>query len=156
MYTVPRKGALIEKELPKSTRTRLDFRTTAALLESNSKKKEFLVGKELARNDREKRKLDPWGTGDRWGVLRVDRERKELGGPHTRAWLGKAQPCAPQMLPPAARAWVNHPDFSFCFQGQEWTSWSRRQLRSVFRAPPPLTPPEPPNLGNQTKLAARI
>lgn len=51
---------------------------------------------------------------------------------------------------------VNHPDFSFCFQGQERTSWSRRQLRSVFRAPPPFTPPEPPNRGNQTKLAARI
>lgn len=52
MYTVPKEGALIEKGLPGSTPTRLDFRTTTALLESYSKKKEFLVGKELARNDR--------------------------------------------------------------------------------------------------------
>lgn len=44
MYTVPTKGALIAKELPRPTR--LDFRTTTALLESYSKKKEFLVGKE--------------------------------------------------------------------------------------------------------------
>lgn len=44
---VPREGALTEKEFPKSTPARLDFRTTTALLESY-KKKEFLVGKDLA------------------------------------------------------------------------------------------------------------
>lgn len=47
--------------------TRLHFRTTTALLESYCKKKEFLVGKELALNDREKEELDPWGTEGRWG-----------------------------------------------------------------------------------------
>ena len=46
-YMVPREGALTEKEFPKSTPARLDFRTTTALLESY-KKKEFLVGKDLA------------------------------------------------------------------------------------------------------------
>lgn len=64
--------------------TRLDFRTTTALLESYSKKKEFLVGKELAGNDRENGELDPWGTRGRWGMLGVDRELSEQGGPHTR------------------------------------------------------------------------
>lgn len=47
-YMVPREGALTAKEFPKSTLARLDFRTTTALLESYSKKKEFLVGKDLA------------------------------------------------------------------------------------------------------------
>lgn len=68
MRTVPTKGDLIENELPKSNSMRLAFRTTA-LSESYSKKKEFFGGKrKLARNDREKRELDPWGAGGRWGV----------------------------------------------------------------------------------------
>ena len=35
----PREGSLTEKEFPKSTLARLDFRTTTALLESYSKKR---------------------------------------------------------------------------------------------------------------------
>lgn len=110
---------------------------------------------------REKGELDPWGGGTqgRGGMLRVDRETSTQGGPHTRR-VGhggaEARRRAPQTLPPAVRARANHPDFRFCFRGQEWTSWSSRQLRSVFLAPTPLTPPEPPNHRNQTKLAARI
>lgn len=46
-YMVPREEALAEKEFPKSAPARLHFRTTTALLESY-KKKEFLVGKDLA------------------------------------------------------------------------------------------------------------
>ena len=38
---MPREGSLTEKEFPKSTPARLDFRTTTALLESYSKKRSF-------------------------------------------------------------------------------------------------------------------
>lgn len=99
----------------------------------------------MAENERERgtRSLGGGGTQGRWGMLRVDRETSTQGGPHTRR-VGhggaEARRRAPQTLPPAVRARANHPDFRFCFRGQEWTSWSSRQLRSVFLAPTPLTP----------------
>lgn len=81
-HTASAKRASTEKELPTFIPTRLDFRTTTVLWESYSKEKEFGTGKELAQNDTEKGDLGPWGTGGRWGVLRVDRQRSDGGGPH--------------------------------------------------------------------------
>lgn len=58
---------------------------TTVLLESYSKEKEFGMRKELAQNDTEKGELGPWGTGGKWGLLRVDKQRSDGGGPHARS-----------------------------------------------------------------------
>ena len=124
-HMVPREGSLTEKEFPKSTPARLDFRTTTTLLESYSKKRSFwwemnwleLTGRGTrSLGDRRQVRV---GVG--WGeVWRVARERRELGGPHTSG--GREAPrLVPQTLFSScqSRAGANHPDFSFCFQGQE-------------------------------------
>lgn len=160
---VPREGSLTEKEFPKSTPARLDFRTTTTLLESYSKKRSFWWEKNwLEMTGRGTRSL-----GDRrqvrvgvgWGeVWRVARERRELGGPHTSGGRGGSATRSPDtLLQLPEQSGGESPRFQLLLPGpRARTSWSRRQLRDVFRAPPPLTPPEPPNRGNQTKLAARI
>lgn len=134
MHTVPTKGALIENELPKSSSIRMAFRTTALSESYSRKKEEFFGGKrKLAGNDREKGELDPWGTGGRWGVRCEDKEMsQEVHGQGVWGAAGEVPRRPPLTLTRATRVRVNHLDFSFCFQGQEQTSWSRRQLRSVF------------------------
>ena len=108
-HMVPREGSLTEKEFPKSTPARLDFRTTTTLLESYSTKRSFWWEKNwlemTGRGTRSLRDRRQVRVGVGWGeVWRVARERRELGGPHTRARPGRLRDSFSRHSSPAARA----------------------------------------------------
>lgn len=76
------KGLQLRKSFPRSSPQGWTLGRRQFFGKVTPRKKEFGMGKELAQNDTEKGDLGPWGTGGRWGVLRVDRQRSDGGGPH--------------------------------------------------------------------------